>query len=616
MKSKDNKLFSKALFKQSWKANGLMWGIITVAVCFMLACVMLISGGSNISQIKDNVETTIVEQAINSSIKKSEVQEYSTSVDGETLFDEEFANKFNELNTFDTYSNQYVTTLTSLITDYLSQDTIKEEITKEVTSRVTTYLQSSEGQAKVVEYMSTYSLTQQEAIAKLQQEKATEYTAIVTAEYIAQAKQNKTLQTQAFVSVYVTPSYTYAINKVIDKYTTSSSAIVTINPNNQADSIYKKYNEDIPEEYVNQLTSYMMNDVVACSKGATTTTLSTYIDSDERTSFKEERARKATSMLVAGKMNEEETINALLDTLKDYGVTKETYEAMGFTYQKVYNTSYETALEYQDKLTYEISLIDTSLSTEEYNAKVEEIKKNLNTNVAGSLLDKLPEDVASGIEELGQMDMYGLIIGSIFFKMAGLLLPIIYLIMASNNLIAGQVDSGSMAYVLSTSTKRKQVTFTQGLFLALSLALMFVATSITSVVCLAIVNVNTSVTFGKILLINLGAFVTLFAISGINFFTSCYFDRSKRAMAIGGGLSIFFLVATMLGLFGSPVIPSVVRIDALNYFNYVSIISLFDVVSILDGGYTWIWKLAILLAIGLAGYILGSIKFKKKDLPL
>ena len=616
MKSKDNKLFSKALFKQSWKANGLMWGIITVAVCFMLACVMLISGGSNISQIKDNVETTIVEQAINSSIKKSEVQEYSTSVDGETLFDEEFANKFNELNTFDTYSNQYVTTLTSLITDYLSQDTIKQEITKEVTSRVTTYLQSSEGQAKVVEYMSTYSLTQQEAIAKLQQEKATEYTAIVTAEYIAQAKQNKTLQTQAFVSVYVTPSYTYAINKVIDKYTTSSSAIVTINPNNQADSIYKKYNEDIPEEYVNQLTSYMMNDVVACSKGATTTTLSTYIDSDERTSFKEERARKATSMLVAGKMNEEETINALLDTLKDYGVTKETYEAMGFRYQKVYNTSYETALEYQDKLTYEISLIDTSLSTEEYNAKVEEIKKNLNTNVAGSLLDKLPEDVASGIEELGQMDMYGLIIGSIFFKMAGLLLPIIYLIMASNNLIAGQVDSGSMAYVLSTSTKRKQVTFTQGLFLALSLALMFVATSITSVVCLAIVNVNTSVTFGKILLINLGAFVTLFAISGINFFTSCYFDRSKRAMAIGGGLSIFFLVATMLGLFGSPVIPSVVRIDALNYFNYVSIISLFDVVSILDGGYTWIWKLAILLAIGLAGYILGSIKFKKKDLPL
>ena len=53
-------------------------------------------------------------------------------------------------------------------------------------------------------------------------------------------------------------------------------------------------------------------------------------------------------------------------------------------------------------------------------------------------------------------------------------------------------------------------------------------------------------------------------------------------MALGGGLNMFFLVATMLGLFGSPVLPSIIRMEALNAFNYVSIISLFDVVSILD----------------------------------
>ena len=79
---------------------------------------------------------------------------------------------------------------------------------------------------------------------------------------------------------------------------------------------------------------------------------------------------------------------------------------------------------------------------------------------------------------------------------------------------------------------------------------------------------------------------------------------------------MFFLVAMMLGLFGSPAIPSVVRINALNYFNYVSIISLFDVISILDGTMDWIWKPAILLVIGLLGYILDSAQFKKKDLPL
>lgn len=612
---KENKLFSKALFKQSCKANGTMWGIITVAVCFMLACVMLISGTSSISSVKEGVETTIVEQAINSTIKKTAVSEYAKSVEGEELFDEEFTVKFNELNTLDTYANSYVPALTALITDYISSDESKAAIAKEVTSSVTEYMSSSDAQAKIVEYIAS-GLTKEEAIAKLQSEKIAEYTSSITNEHIAAAKEDKSLQTQAFVSVYLTPSYTYAIDKVIDKYTASSSPVVTINPSNQADSTYAKYGEEIPEEYVTALTEYMMNDVVAVASGNTSTTLSDYISSQERVSFREDRAYNASSMLVAGKMNEEETINALLDNLADYGVTKEKYDEMGFTYDYVHKASYEAALEYQQKLTYEISLLDEGLSKDERDEKVAQIKADLNVSVAGSLLDKLPEDVSSGIEELGKMDLYGLIVGSIFFKMAGLLLPIIYMIMASNNLIAGQVDSGSMAYVLSTSTKRRQVTFTQGLFLVLSLFLMFAATSITSVVCFAIANVNTDLTIGKLLLINLGAFSVLFAMSGINFFTSCYFDRSKKAMALGGGLSMFFLVATMLGLFGSPVIPSVVRISALNYFNYVSIISLFDVVSILDGTVAWIWKLAILLVIGVLGYILGDIKFKKKDLPL
>ena len=268
--------------------------------------------------------------------------------------------------------------------------------------------------------------------------------------------------------------------------------------------------------------------------------------------------------------------------------------------------------EYND----EISHLDPALTVEERNKKIEEINNSIILEIAGTLLDKLPSEVSNAIEEIGRMDLYALIVGSIFFKIAGLLLPIIYMIMVSNSLIVGQVDSGSMAYVLSTSTKRKSVTFTQSIFMVSSLLLMFILTTITSFICFAIVDVDTDLTYGKLALINLGAFLALFAMSGINFFTSCIFDRSKRSMAIGGGLSIFFLVATMLGLFGSKVIPSVVRIKALNNFNYVSIISLFNVVNILDGKASFIPGLIILLVIGLAGYIAGSIIFKKKDLPL
>ena len=220
------------------------------------------------------------------------------------------------------------------------------------------------------------------------------------------------------------------------------------------------------------------------------------------------------------------------------------------------------------------------------------------------------------MEDIGQADLYTLIVGSIFYKLAGLLLPIIFMIMAANNLISGQVDSGSMAYVLSTSTKRKTVAVTQAIYLVGSLLVMFVLTTVTGCICLAIVKEDVQLTYGKLVLLNAGAFLVLFALSGLNFFTSCWFDRSKRSMAIGGGLSIFALVAAMLGLFGSPVIPKVVRLDSLNYFNYTTIISLFDVVSIMDGNLTFLWKFVILFVAGIIGYVAGSVKFVKKDLPL
>ena len=72
----------------------------------------------------------------------------------------------------------------------------------------------------------------------------------------------------------------------------------------------------------------------------------------------------------------------------------------------------------------------------------------------------------------------------------------------------------------------------------------------------------------------------------------------------------------MLGLFGTQTIPSVVRLDALKYFNYTTIISLFDSVSIIDGTFTFLWKFAILIVFGVVGYVIGARKFVKKDLPL
>ena len=42
----------------------------------------------------------------------------------------------------------------------------------------------------------------------------------------------------------------------------------------------------------------------------------------------------------------------------------------------------------------------------------------------------------------------------------------------------------------------------------------------------------------------------------------------------------------------------------------------FDVISIINNSTTFIYKFAILFVLGVIGYIAGSIKFIKKDLPL
>lgn len=301
-----------------------------------------------------------------------------------------------------------------------------------------------------------------------------------------------------------------------------------------------------------------------------------------------------------------------------------------FTEEEIENTSSTSIVSYRAQMDIKEAQIREEmkleegyddLTTEQIDAEVsvrlQTYSETLIADMSKSLLDDIPENVSKALSELGDLDIYSLVIGSIFFKIAGLLLPIIYIIMTANNLIASQVDSGSMAYVLSTPTKRRTVTITQMVYLISSLFAMFLMTTIVGIVCLAIVGTEEiTISFGQMLLFNLGGFITTFAISGICFLASSWFNRSKVAMSIGGGLSMFFLVATILGLFGSKVIPSAMRIDAMNYFNYVSLISLFDVTSIMEGTLAFLWKLAILLVVGVVTYFIAIKKFNKKDLPL
>ena len=546
-------MFSKALFKQSCKANGVMWTIITFAVCFMLACVMLISGNGNIGETKNAIEDTIIQKEIDAAIEERAINYYSLSDSALTTFDKEYVAAFDKA--------EYLKTVAALMAGG-----------------------KSESEAKTAAASKYYG------VAALKVNFAAEQKAVDL------GYGNDKEKTQEIVGVSM-----FALNpELIEE---------------GSKTLYNAYlgkTEDILDAYdVTSLVVYAMQD-----KGEE------YITSIERRDYVSTRAEKAGANFLALNIVSEEAVDEMIKTLSSYGVDRAKYDSFGYNYENVKKLARNTVITYSNRLESELSELEKKYaaggfaSEEEYKAAAEKTNADLIKAISGSLLDSLPSEVSDALEDIGQADLYTLIVGSIFYKLAGLLLPIIYMIMASNNLISGQVDSGSMAYVLSTSIKRKTVAFTQAVYLVGSLLAMFLLTTATGCVCLAIVGTDIGLTYGKLLLLNLGAFLVLFALSGLNFFTSCYFDRSKRSMAIGGGLSIFALVAAMLGLFGSPVIPKVVRLDSLNYFNYTTIISMFDVVSIMDGTTVFIWKFAILAALGLIGLIAGSLKFTKKDLPL
>lgn len=523
-------MFSKALFKQSCKANGTMWGIITFAVCFMLACVMLISGSDSIGSTITAVEDTIIDKEITAAMEVRAINYYENEVDGMAKFDELF--------------------LSNIAAETAKNPTNPQE------AFIAAYSKSCE---QIQEYVYARALA-------------------------------------------VNPAYTAESNEAQEML---GSVMYAINPNGMFDEFYTSHDESAPVNHAMPLITHCLAGDIA-----------NYLKSEERADYIRERSEFCSSVFLAGNITKQENIDKMLAELEHFGVTLEKYESFGYSYANVKRTAVNTVISYHNRLDYEIGLLDKNLSESDYAAKVANVKKELTGDIAASLLASLPDEVSSALEEVGKIDLYSLVVGSIFYKLAGLLLPIIYVIMASNNLVSGQVDSGSMAYVLSTSTKRQTVVFTQAMYLICSLLCMFSLTTVTGCVCLAIVGSKVSLTYGKLILLNVGAFLVLFALSGLCFFTSCWFDRSKRSMAIGGGLSIFSLVAAMLGLFGSPVIPKVVRLDALNNFNYVTLITLFDAISIIDGALTFLWKFSILLVLGVIGYVVGSIKFTKKDLPL
>ncbi|MDR0836926.1 MAG: hypothetical protein LBM94_01695 [Propionibacteriaceae bacterium] len=107
------------------------------------------------------------------------------------------------------------------------------------------------------------------------------------------------------------------------------------------------------------------------------------------------------------------------------------------------------------------------------------------------------------------------------------------------------------------------------------------------------------------LLLNLGAFLLMFAIGGISFLFSCVFNLSKNSLALGAGIPVAFFIFQIMSQVGS----------SLESFKYLSLNTLFDPNAITSHG-TFVPQFAILAVLGITLYATGIKVFKEKDLPL
>jgi len=241
----------------------------------------------------------------------------------------------------------------------------------------------------------------------------------------------------------------------------------------------------------------------------------------------------------------------------------------------------------------------------------------------------------SRIQTMSQIDLNS-VMNDLIYKIAGVLLPMIYVMIICNKLIAAQVSDGSMAYVLSTPTNRKTVVRTQYLFMIVSLVAMYIVITLGAYISGAVaffITQPTNINFGTLTLRTFlycfGSFAAMFGLTGICFGASCYFNKSTNSIAIGGGACILAFLGCILGLFGNKVFVSVgVGVQAMNFFNYLTIYTLIDTESMSNfakavtgayGGtmsFAWMWESAILLVIGAVFAFGGAFKFVKKDLPL
>ncbi|MCC8356471.1 MAG: ABC transporter permease [Oscillospiraceae bacterium] len=223
------------------------------------------------------------------------------------------------------------------------------------------------------------------------------------------------------------------------------------------------------------------------------------------------------------------------------------------------------------------------------------------------------------VENMSKMDTSAML-NQMYFTIMSLLPILLFIIFAGNALIVDQVDKGSMAYILSTPTKRSAVAITQAVYMIVTPFIMVGCAFLTKLIACNIIVGEVDVI--KYAALYGGLYLLTEAMAGICYLASCLFNLSKYALALGGGLNVWFFICSLLGMFGSESMVNVgMGVEELGMFNRLSLVGLFDIDALGTVGSgavddSFIPKLIALAVVAIVCYVVGAVRFQKKDLPL
>ena len=89
-----------------------------------------------------------------------------------------------------------------------------------------------------------------------------------------------------------------------------------------------------------------------------------------------------------------------------------------------------------------------------------------------------------------------------------------------------------------------------------------------------------------------------------------FFNSTKYSIGLSGTFVGVNILANMLSMFGN------LGVGSLDKFKYLTICSFYDYQSVLFSENDWITKMIFPAAIVIVALTIGSVVFKKKDLPL